>query len=533
MVSISRSSAGWVVWGGMLLALGYLPSLRTNFDFIDDGNLVYPAQAGLSASDYAGRWWDCVRANVEHLGPFRPVLWAHWHTAAELCDGNPMLWRLLRMAWCGLAAALLLRLMHELKITPAAALTAGAAAMWNPYRNEIWTSLTLAEGVAMPYAMLALLAARRAATSNSRAVVWDAAAILSLLACLGCKNTFAALLPAMLWLRLTKDGVPLWENIRTAGWSLIGYLIPLALPLGHFVYFRMNWQPGHYETPGPSLDQVARIGSWLKGAAGLDYLGVGMALCLPAALPGLWTKLRESRALVGAALALFAGGVGVYSVTAIMAARYTMPAVWGIDLLFAAVLSVVWSRPRGILVRLALAAVLAGTAIHFVANVGRQEKLAARSRVLWDVLHHVEATAPRGAALDWKSGEVSAGNFDAEEGIHFAWHLQHRGRDDLRIRLVDPQANPLKRVELPEVTGPSLYALRMSNKPDSAGTEFAAGYRFGRKQFRAVLETTRPTAELDPTLFDLMKKRFEPTDAGLLEALRPQPEDTLRRTAGR
>ena len=32
--------------------------------------------------------------------------------------------------------------------------------MWNPYRNEIWTSLTLSEGVAMPYALAGLCWAR-------------------------------------------------------------------------------------------------------------------------------------------------------------------------------------------------------------------------------------------------------------------------------------------------------------------------------------------------------------------------------------
>lgn len=511
--------ASWVLWGGLLLALGYLPSVTTNFDFIDDGNLVYPAPAGTTPSGYVERWWDCVRANVEHLGPFRPVLWAHWHVAAEVCDGDPMRWRFLRMAWCGLAAVLLLRLMRELKIAPTAALTAGAAAMWNPYRNEIWTSLTLAEGVAMPYAMMALLAARKAASVESRSGWWDAAAVVSLLACLGCKNTFAALLPAMLWLRLTRDGTPILENLRSSKTALLAYLAPLALPLGHFVYFKLNWQPGHYETPGPSLDQLARIGSWMKGASGADFLGVGAGLALAAAFPGLREKLRESRALVGAAAALFAGGVGVYSVTEIMAARYTMPAVWGVDLVFGLVLTALRQRPRGQFGTLAFVAVLAGVGFLFIANVGRQEKVAARSRVLWDALHHVEATAPRGAALDWISGEVSAGQFDAEEGIHFAWHLQHRGRDDLRVRLVDPQANALKRVELPEVVGPSDYALRMTAKPVDGGAEFAADYRFGRKHFRAVLETRR---RIDPA-----------SDAELLEALKARPEAAGKRTASR
>ena len=32
----------WIPIGAVLLALLYLPTLATRFDFIDDGNLVYP-----------------------------------------------------------------------------------------------------------------------------------------------------------------------------------------------------------------------------------------------------------------------------------------------------------------------------------------------------------------------------------------------------------------------------------------------------------------------------------------------------------
>jgi len=37
----------WIVGGALLIAAGYLPTLATPFDFIDDGNLVYPAPPGL------------------------------------------------------------------------------------------------------------------------------------------------------------------------------------------------------------------------------------------------------------------------------------------------------------------------------------------------------------------------------------------------------------------------------------------------------------------------------------------------------
>src|SRR5262245_4992119 len=103
----------WIPAGALLLAAGYLPSLNTPFDFIDDGNLVYPAPPQ-SLADHAASWWEKVRANYEHLGPFRPTLWAHWYVQAELFGGDPLAWRVYRLLWCGLAAGMLLWLLREL-----------------------------------------------------------------------------------------------------------------------------------------------------------------------------------------------------------------------------------------------------------------------------------------------------------------------------------------------------------------------------------------------------------------------------------
>jgi hypothetical protein len=288
----------WVVVGGFVLALGYLPTLNTPFDFVDDGNLVYPAAAGTSPGGYVERWWDRVRANVDHLGPFRPVLWAHWELTANAFAGDPLPWRAARLGWCGLAAGMLLWLLRELKAHPTAALVAAAAAMWNPYRNEIWTSLTLAEGVAMPYALLALVAARKAGT-GSRAWAWDLVAVLGLVAALGCKNVFVALVPAMLALRLWPDGVGLADGWRRNRGRAALYLLPLLLPAAHFAYFKLNWHPGQYETPGPSLGQAGRMGLWLKGAAGLDFLGAGLAVVAAALLLARRGSLPACRPRVG------------------------------------------------------------------------------------------------------------------------------------------------------------------------------------------------------------------------------------------
>ena len=498
MPAESRSFPWWVVVGGLVLALGYLPTLTTPFDFIDDGNLVYPAPPGTTLVGHAGRWWDRVRANVEHLGPFRPAVWAHWELAANTLGGDPLAWRSARLGWCALAAVMLLWLMRELRLHPVAALVAGAAAMWNPYRNEIWTSLTLAEGVAMPYALFALVAARKAAGSRSP-WAWDAAAVVALLAALGCKNTFAALVPAMLALRLWPDGVTLRDGLRRNWSSAAAYLLPLAGPAAHFVYFKLNWHAGQYETPGPTLAQAGRMASWLKGAAGLDFLGTGVGLVLLA----LWRARRvrppvttgglegSYRAALFCGVLLLVAGYVVYLPVPIGAARYTMPAVWGFDVLFALLLTALFAVPASLPRRVAWAGVGVGVAALLVANVGRQEKAAARSRMLWAALHHVEAAAPQGARIAW----VDDGELGTEEGIHFAWHLLHRGRGDVRIGLFDGQERPVERVELPPLDGPPAY--RIVGDPDAApgdwgpGPTFAANYRLGRKRFACRLDARR------------------------------------------
>src|SRR5439155_1008523 len=161
--------------GALLIPLIYLPMLSCRFDFIDDGDLVYPS-APMPLGERAQVVWHKIVANYEHLGPFRPVLWAHWELAAELMQGSEFGWRLTKLLWCVLATAIFLWLMRELNVSPWAALLAVALSIWNPYRSEIWTSLTLAEGVAMPYALLSLICASRASRGN-RAWLWDLGAM--------------------------------------------------------------------------------------------------------------------------------------------------------------------------------------------------------------------------------------------------------------------------------------------------------------------------------------------------------------------
>jgi hypothetical protein len=485
----------WIPLGALALAAGYLPTLTAPFDFIDDGNLVYPAPPGTSFAGHVERWWDKVRANSEHLGPFRPVLWVHWELAANLFAADPLAWRAARLLWCGLAAGMLLWLFRELKLPPAAALAAGAVAMWNPYRNEIWTSLTLAEGVAMPYALLGLVAARRAAHSD-RPWKWDVLAAAGVLMALGCKNTYAALVPAQVALRLWPDGVGIREAWRRNGVRALTLTLTLTLPAAHFAYFKLNWHPGQYETHGPTLAQAGRILSAWKGAVGLDFVGAGLLLALVVVLyqsprTAVRGLLARYRSALTAALLLLAAGFVAYLPMGMMSGRYTMPGVWGLDITLGLLLAALAGVPPTALRRVAVAGVAAGLVVLLAANVGRQEKVAARSRMLWAALEYVERSAPPGAAVAWLSGDSLKGELNVEEGIHFRWHLYHRGRGDVRVGLFAAGGKPVERVELPPLDGEPTY--RIGGGP-AGGTAFAAAYWAGRKRYVCYLTRTADTA---------------------------------------
>ncbi len=152
-------------------------------------------------------------------------------------------------------------------------LAVAALAMWNPYRNEIWTSLTLGEGVAMPYALFGLVAARKAAASP-RPLKWEVASALAVLVALGCKNVFAALVPAQIALRMWPDGISPREAWRRNGWRSLALGVTLVMPAAHFVYFKLHWHPGQYETQGPTLAQFGRIpgAGALKGAMSPEFM---------------------------------------------------------------------------------------------------------------------------------------------------------------------------------------------------------------------------------------------------------------------
>src|SRR6185437_16651322 len=80
-----------------------------------------------------------------------------------------------------------------------------------------------------------------------------------------------------------------------------------------------------------------------------------------------------------AAFLLLLGGIGMYLPMSNIAGRYAMPAVWGLDILFALLLSALVAAPLTAWKKAAFAAICTGLAIVAISNLGRQEKFAARA----------------------------------------------------------------------------------------------------------------------------------------------------------
>ena len=561
MVSVNsvarfRFSPWLILAGAIAIPLLYVPTLATRFDFIDDGNLVYSAPP-MPLGNRIGLVWDKIVANYDHLGPFRPVLWAHWEFVADLARNDAFTWRLIRLGWSILAAAMLLALMRELRLPAWPSLLATALAMWNPYRNEIWTSLTLSEGVAMPYALAALWCAARANRSR-HAWLWDIASALCVLAAMGCKNTFAAIVPAQLYLRMCADGVNLREGISRHWRRIVLLSLTLLLPIGHYVYFRLNWHPGQYPPTGVTAAQLGRMISALGGAMSLDFLAAGVAAALLALV--VWGRqsfchsersvesalsvrcLRSTRnermghseirhatdsgqqiprcartdkvGWITAAL-LVVCGVAIYLPMPAVSGRYTMPAVWGLDLALAGLLALLGTVELPVWRKLAMAAVVGGLIAVAIANVGRQAKVAARINVLWQALEFVEKSAGNEARIAWVSGP----QLNVEEGIHFRWHLQARGHDNVVVDLFDEHGVAEERCELPPVNPgsgssfilhPSSFSLRPSSfaitgtpQPPPTGDwalvrHFEATFWLGRRHFDCYLWEARSTVSGTP-----------------------------------
>jgi hypothetical protein len=487
----------WTAWQLVLpclVPLIYLPTLAFRFDFADDGCLAYPVESARGVAGHLRCIWEDTVNEFRARGPFRPVCVAHWHAGANLLGPTALYRRLARLGWAVLAAGTLSWWLRELRVPPWPVLLTTALAFWNPYRAEIWMGLGLTEAFGMPYAMAALACATRAARS-ARPARWDLACMLCLVLALGIKNTFAAAIPAVVFLRLTAGGLPLREGLRRHGLAACLVGATLVLPVAHFVWFKLSAHPVGYEVRWTWL-QVPRMVRGVVSAANLDYLAPALLLAAAAWRVGRQSAERPApepgplvgpAAGAGACLLLF--GVGVYLPIDGISGRYTMPAVWGADVLSAlAFTGLLRARPTAWRTS-ALAALGCCLAVLLVSNFGKQWKWWARIDVCWQALEYVERDAPTGTAVRWIGTASTSPGTDLTlcEGFHFRWHLEkRRRRPDVSVDVVS----------LPDTPGAAALPPRVVLcGPPTAGAvagwavvkRFAAAYWAGTRRFECCL----------------------------------------------
>jgi hypothetical protein len=499
-IASRRRSLFWLIgWAALICAL-YVPTLAMNFDFNDDGSLVYPAPP-MPAAQRVELYWSKVIADYKDRGPFCPVLWAHWEVEAQTLGAHPMRWRALRLIWAVASAALMLAVLLEIGARPEAAIFAVAVAMWAPDRDEIWTSLTIDEGVVMPYAMLVLYCALRGARSK-RPLGWDIGGALCMIAILLSKNTFAAMIPAQLMLRVWPDGRDWRAGWRMRGKRAIPLALPALIPIIHFAVFKAAWHSGQYRVSAPSLGELGVMSRVIWNAGGVIYLAAGLALSVIAmskseegkmsargmlvAMRPVWERHRA--AIISGSLLLFAGTMIFLPVSGSGAGRYSVPAVWGIDFWFAAFVSELIVVGDSVWKRAAVAAFVAGLAAIAFVNLMRQGKFGARIQCLWQMIDVIEQRAPLDACVGWVVGP----KLDLAEGIHFAWHLRGRGHPEQMVFIGQPELSsspqgvtlglePALRCVEPE------FAISATPSPPVTGLVLArhvsVPYRFGLKYF--------------------------------------------------
>lgn len=432
---------GWLL--AFLIACPYLPTLAMPFDFIDDGCLVY-CRPGRLFERIAER----TVGEFHTRGPFRPVTWLHWELQAELLNESPMAHRVARWALCWLTAWLSLRFFLTMNLPGWCAVLMTAIGILIPFRGEIWPTLGLTEAFAMPYALAALIAAIKAASSE-KTWRWDMAAWLLMALAIGCKNTMVAVLPALLLLRA-------WDPVT--GFTLRKRLLPLMilgsaglLFVAHLVAYKLDPHPKEYVTTTPGMGHLLSWFRALTRAEGLEFIGPGLALT---GLAGWYRQssfqpLPHQTRLVAVAVVLVFFGVGIHLPVAGVSGRYSVVAGWGIDLLVGLFLTLGVSHGQAYLARWGLVLVGCGLAVATLAGYDRMARQAARAALLWEVVEAVEADTSSRAPIAWVGDSMPSRNqIGLGEGVHFGWHLEGRGRYPVPVVPLNtwPESSAMSRV---------------------------------------------------------------------------------------
>lgn len=426
---------------GLLLALGillfYSPSLTQPWDFDDDGALAYSPAHGQGIGAHWAQVWARTVADARGRGPFRPVLWATIEFQEWAFGQNTMAWRVLRLAWVGVTALLLWRLLRTLEIPRGAAAFIVALSLTAMRRSSIWYRLTHGEGTAEPLLLLALAAAAAAAKRRGwRAWGCDALGLLCMVQALLIKNVFVAVIPAQIVLRLWRPGRSFGEGLRR-GWAAAGAMGLLCLlPAAHLLYFaQYTHAHSEYQLAAPGLRTLWSMIQAVILSEGFDFTGPGLVLLLLGVLAAPAARQRvfgaAHRPAWTAALLLAGAGIMVYLPVIRpggQPGRYTIPAVLGGDLMIGLMLmGLPLIRPTGWR-RLTATLLGGGLALVLVMSQYQEQAYIVNCRQLWAAVQWLATQTPPGTP---QRVGVLPKTMARTEAIHFQWHLNGQGRPEV------------------------------------------------------------------------------------------------------
>ena len=81
----------------------------------------------------------------------------------------------------------------------------------------------------------------------------------AVLCAMGCKNTFTRSCRRNSVLRMYADGTSWVAGLRRHGLRALLLSLTLALPIGHYAYFRLHWHPGQYPPTSVTVEQLGRM----------------------------------------------------------------------------------------------------------------------------------------------------------------------------------------------------------------------------------------------------------------------------------
>ena len=432
--TFSASQFGTALLAAALLCLFYAGTISQPFDFEDDGVFGYSASATGDISGMFSAISNRTMDDFQTNGPFRPVIWAYFEIQSLLFATSAVARHFVRLGFLFASAMTFHLLLRQLRFSTIVSFVVTLLCFTAPARASIWYRFGLTEGIAMPFVLFALLSAAKACES-SRALKWDLACIACTMIALLTKNIFVAIFPALILLRVWHAHESLFESLKKRGGRAVWICVPVVIPVIHFIAFRSLVQAhSSYRVTTPNLMTVLSMLRTCWIASGLEFLSVGVALALIAAIWSkegrqyLWNR-EQARLAVLSCLTLLAG-VAIYLPVLNSngpAGRYTIPAVFGIDIAMAVLLSAVLLTPSGLWRRMSLIA----ACIAFVGILGEnlfsQRAFGARCNALWELTERM-TQLPAGSQVD-----IQAGSMSDAEAFHLESHVAGSGRRDIKI----------------------------------------------------------------------------------------------------